>query len=56
MGYKILGYIVWQRWKRSLRVGARSAVRKAAVAAFASLLVGAAIAATQRQVGTKRVH
>jgi hypothetical protein len=48
MGYKVLGFIVWQGGKLYLRNRSRDIARKAAVAGVAGLIVGGAIVA-QRQ-------
>jgi hypothetical protein len=48
MGYKILGFIVWQGGKLFLRRRTEGAARKAALAGLAGLVVGGMIVA-QRQ-------
>jgi hypothetical protein len=48
MGYKILGFIVWQGAKLYLRRRTDGLGRKAAIAGLAGLVVGGAIVA-QRQ-------
>jgi hypothetical protein len=51
MGYKILGFAVWQGGKWYLKRRSHGLRRKAALAALAGLLVGGAIVA-QRQHAT----
>jgi hypothetical protein len=54
MGYKILGFAVWQGSKWYLRRRLRGARRKAAIAGLALLVLGAVLAA-QRQAGENRL-
>jgi hypothetical protein len=48
MGYKLLGFIVWNGGKLYLRRRLNGTARKAALAALAGLLIGGAVIA-QRQ-------
>jgi uncharacterized membrane protein YidH (DUF202 family) len=44
MGYKLLGWFVWQRWKRDMRRRARHVAMASAIVFAAGLVVGAAVA------------
>jgi hypothetical protein len=48
MGYKLLGYVVWQGAKWYLRRRIQGTVRKAAIAGLAALIVGGVIVAQRR--------
>ena len=49
MGYKLLGFAVWQGGKWYVRRRLHGAARKVAIAGLAALVVGGAIAAVQHQ-------
>jgi hypothetical protein len=49
MGYKLLGFAVWQGGKWYVRRRMRGAVRKVAIAALAAAVIGAVIAVQRQQ-------
>lgn len=51
MGYKLLGFVVWQGGKWYLRKRVSGAARKAAIAGLAAAVVGGLIAVQRQQSG-----
>ena len=49
MGYKLLGWFMWQRWKRDMRRRVRHDVRASAIVLAAGLVVGAVVAVQRQQ-------
>jgi hypothetical protein len=49
MGYKLLGFVVWQGGKWYVRRRLHGAARKAAIAGLVALVVGVAIAVQRQQ-------
>jgi len=52
MGYKILGFAVWQGGKWYLKRRAQGMKRKAAIAALAGLVVGGLVVAQRQQAAS----
>jgi hypothetical protein len=46
MGYKVIGYVVWWRWRRRLR---RAAHKAALIIGLMGLVVAGGVIAAQRQ-------
>lgn len=51
MGYKLLGFVVWQGGKLYLRKRVSGAARKAAIAGLTAAVVGGLIAVQRQQSG-----
>jgi uncharacterized membrane protein YidH (DUF202 family) len=49
MGYKLLGWFVWQRWKRDMRRRVRNVATASAIVLAAGLVVDAVVAAQRQQ-------
>ncbi len=49
MGYKVLGFAVWQGGKWYLRRRMQGVARKAAIASLAALVLGGLVAAQRQQ-------
>ncbi len=54
MGYKLLGFTVWQGGKWYLRRRLAGSGRKVAVAGIGALALGGAAAVAQRQLGSQQ--